>query len=394
MKKLTLSLSSLALLASSWLFAQPGSSPVAVNNSVRVQWDDNVFTTREDQQESFKFINELELILDHEQNATYYGIRYAPSFIWYDDRPGDSTDINHQLDLSLRHRFTPLTSASFRNTLRYSQEPELVDGDVTVRRRNDFLYNSFNAAGETHLVPERTVLRVNARYAVMRYDESSVADDADYDQVTFGADIAQRLAPNTEGGLQVRYTVLDYENDFRDVDALQVGANFSRIFSPVLQGDLRFGLEYRDADNAIEQTSTTPYVEGNVVLLPVANTRMTLGASYALDKSATNRFAQQERTRLFGTLSHDITPGLRFALNASYSMGNYDMDDATSFFNPETDRDGDENILQFSARLTYRIDVRHSVEASYQFTELDSDVRPNDEFERNRFTVGWKFSFL
>ena len=397
MKNSAIRLALIAGTAGTFALAQPNRWPVDISNTLRVEYDDNVFTTGKgqpvDKQESFKFVNQLEFLLDTEQNATYYGVRYAPSIAWYEDRPGDSTDVNHQLDLTLSHRLSPISRLQLRNTLRAAQEPELVAEDVTVRRRNDFLYNSLNAAYETQVIPDQTTVRVDGRYVIMRYDDSAVADANDYDQYVVGLDVVQRIAPNTDGGLQVRYAVYDYEVDFRDVDSIQVGATLSRVFSPTLHADLRFGYEYRDADSAIEQTSDSPYIDGSLVLLPLHGTRVSVGAGFSKDQSPVNRFAQQERTRIYGSVSHELSPATTFYLTGSYAMGSFDQDDATSAFDPEVHTDGDENVVQFSARLSHQLNVRNSLEASYQYTELDSDIRPNEDFERNRISLGWKFKF-
>jgi len=390
MKYLAISLSTLALLQAPLHAQQP---PVDVSNTLRLEYDDNIFTsgTGSAKQDSFKIINELQLLLDSQQQNTYFGFRYAPAVIWYENRPGDSTDINHTLDIILDHSFTPRSAVKLKNTLRYSQEPELVEGDVTLRNRNDFLYNSFNAAYRTHLVPNKTFFNLDGRYAVMRYSEDDVAALSDYDQFVIGADVRQRVAPNTDAGGQIRYTIYDYDADFRDVDALQAGVVFSRIFNPKLSGEMRGGIEFRDADKAVEQTSETPYVDVNFVYLVTEDTRLSGGFGYAKDQSPVSRFAQQDRTRLHAAVSNRLSAATTLNLQASYSLGSFDKDDATSAFDPAVHTDGDEKIIQLSARLAYQLNARSSLEAAYAYTELDSDVRASEDFDRNRVSLAWKY---
>jgi len=390
MKHTLIILSALALLQAP-LHAQK--LPVDVSNTVRVEYDDNIYTagTSSDKQDSFKLINELQILLDSQQQNTYYGFRYAPSVVWFEDRSGESTDVNHSLDLILDHSFSPRSAVQLKNTLRYAQEPEVVESDVTLRNRNDFLYNSFNAGYRTHLVPNKTFMNIDARYAVMRYSDDEIAVLSDYDQLVVGADVRQRVAPNTDAGGQIRYTLLDYDTNFRDVDSIQVGAVFSRIFNPKLSSELRGGVEFRDADQALDQTSETPYVDATFVYLVSEDTRFTGGLGYSKDLSPLNRFAQQDRTRVHAAVSNRVSAATTLHLSASYSMGSFDLDDATAAFDPDVHTDGDENILQFAARLAYRLNVRSSFEAAYSFTELDSDVRPTEDFDRNRVSLAWKY---
>ncbi len=386
------------LLAASFLLApaQAQRPPVDVTNTLRVEYDDNIFTTGSGSSsgkvESVKIINTLEFLVDSRQDANYLGIRYAPSFVWYEDRPGDSTDINHVLDLIASRRFSPTTFFQFRNNFRYAQEPELMDNDVTLRRRNDYYYNSSIASLERQLIPDRTTLRFEGRYVLLRYDEGDVADFSDYDQIVLGSDLVYRVAPNTDAGGQIRYQSMQYENDLRDVDSVQLGLVLNRIFNPKWHGDFRAGIEFRDADSALEQSSEAPYFEGSFVFLPIERTRISVGAGYSKDLSPINRFAQQTRTRVFGRVSHPLTAATILSADAAYSMGNFDLDDSTSAFDPEIHQDGDEIAWQFALRLNHRMNVRNSIEAVFQYTDLDSDVRPNEDFDRTRVSIGWKYS--
>jgi len=384
----------LSLLASA-AYVSAQQLPVSINNTFRVEYDDNVFTTGSSavgKTDSFKLINQIEFLFDMEQNNTYAGVRYAPSLIWFDDRPGDSTDISHQLDLILSQRFSPRSLLQLRNTLRYTQEPELTDNDVTVRLRNDFLFNSFNANFTQELVPNKTTLRLDGRYVLMRYDDSAVAENNDYDQFAVGADLRYRLSPTADAGGQIRFTTTSYENDLRDFDAFQVGGVFSQVLNPNFKIEARAGIEFRDADNAVEQTSETPYIDFSLVYLVSDLTRLNAGISYANDLSPVNRFAQQERTRIHGSLSHRIAPDVTLQVSGSYAMGSFDLDDATSAFNPDVHTDGDENVIQFAISAFYRLNVRNQLELTWQYTELDSDIRPLEDFERNRVSLAWKYS--
>lgn len=376
--------------------AAEGRLPVDIYNMLRVEYDDNIFTTGEgvegEKEESFKIIEQLELLLDTEQGNTYFGVRYSPSFVYYEDRSDDSTDLNHQFDLILDQKFSPRSSLQIKDTFRRSEEPELVADDVLIRKSNDFYYNSLNANFQTQVVPEKTTLRLDGRYAVMRYDDNDVSNSSDYDQLTGGMDLVRMLAPETTASGQLRYTNLEYENGLRDSDSVQVGIGYSKAFNPKLQGDLRGGWEYRSADTAVDEDSNAPYIDGSVVYLAGKDTRVTVGGGFAQDKSPVTEFALQRRTRIYGSLSQALSAALTLNLSGTYSLGDFDGDDATSAFDPATDSDGEETVIQVSTRLSYQINVRNWIEATYQYTDLESDVRPESDFDRNRVSLGWKYA--
>jgi hypothetical protein len=395
MKKLTTILLTVSLSSIPSLYAASGRNPVDVSNVVRVEYDDNVFATgtgSSDKTESFKITEQIELLFDTEKGPTYFGFVYSPSITYFENRPSDDTDINHLFDASLVHKVSPKTVIKMKETLRRSEEPELIEDGVQFRKNNDFLYNSINANFLTELVPNKMDLQIDGRYVMLRYDEGDVSDASDYDQFSAGLDLIRQVNPNTSAHGQLRYSVLDYDNSFRDSDSLQVGLSASHIFSPAMQGDIRFGIENRTLDDAIEQDATSPYIDGSIVFLPAKSTNLTLGAGYSLDKSAVNTFAQQERLRIYGSVTRKLAPALRLTVSGSYAMGSYDTDDATSLFDPDVDTDGDENTMQFTAGLSYEINVQNSLLATYQYTELESDVRPASDYDRNRISLGWQFN--
>lgn len=391
------SLAALFLFVPLMGMAGAGQNPVDITNSLRIEHDDNVFSTGEGAEQgevdSLKIIEQIEFLFDVERGPTYYGLAYSPSFVWYEDRPSDDTDFNHQLDASIVHRFNKTSTLTVKDTLRRSEEPELIgDDDVQIRKNNDFFYNSLNASYSTEVVPKQWTVRVDGRYVTLRYDEDDVADFADYDQFSAGIDLENQVGPNTVAAAEIRATTLDYDTDFRDSDSFQIGGNVSQVFSPALQGELRAGYEYRDLNDAFEEESNSPFVDGSLVYYAGRDTQLTLGAAYALEKSPINTFAQQTRLRLYGVANYALSPALSLNLSGSVSEGDFDSDDATSAFDPEVDPVGDESVVQFTIGLSYRLNVRNSLKATYQYTDLDSDVRPGSDFDRTRFSLGWQYN--
>jgi len=375
--------------------ADAGRNVVDVSNLIRVEYDDNVFNTGEGVPtnviDSFKITEQIELLFDTESGPTTFGFLYSPAFTYYTDRPDDDTDISHLFDLSAGYTSPSGFSIRIKDTFRRAEEPELVADDVQFRRNNDFIYNSLNATVGAVLVPEKMELLVDGRYAVTRYDEDLVGDASDYDQISSGVELVYTLGPDKEVSGQLNFTSLDYENGFRDSDAIQAGFSYVQQMTPTTRFDIRAGYETRDLDNAVEQESDSPYVDASIVTNPAANSVVTLGAGYSLDKSPVNTFAQQERLRFYATGNYSFTPALKFAASGSYSSGTFKEEDATSIFDPTVDEAGDEVVIQVSASLTYQLNVRNSIVATYQYTDLESDVRPESDYDRNRYSIGWQY---
>ena len=73
-------------------WAREGAKPFQVNNRLRFEYDDNIYQSENDKESSFKIIEELEFLVNFNLQNTYIGVRYRPSYVWWDERPSDSTD--------------------------------------------------------------------------------------------------------------------------------------------------------------------------------------------------------------------------------------------------------------------------------------------------------------
>ncbi|MDF3127835.1 outer membrane beta-barrel protein [Kiritimatiellaeota bacterium B1221] len=386
----------LGLFISSSFYLSAKDLPLDISNYLRVEYDDNVFTTGDGEGtepvESFVLVEQIEFLLDSQAGNTYYGLRYIPTFKYYENRPDDDTDINNQLDVILNHDFTPRTSAQLKYSLRQADEPELVEDDVSFRNNNDYIYNSVNLDVITQVVPEKTSLKASGRYVDFAYDDDQVAETSDYSEATGGFDIIQVLQPTSNLAVQFRYTDVDYTADYRDAETLQGGLSFSKVLNPKLDGEIRLGYESHDPSDVVSQDTDSPY--GNLTLRyqPLKGRRFTLGLGYAQAKSAVSTFSMQERFTANLSYANDLTASLTFTIGGTYAMGDYSMDNTTSLFDPAVNTDGDEETIYLSTSLDYNINVRNAMVLSYQYSDLDSDVRSASDYDRNRISLGWKYS--
>jgi len=372
--------------------------PLDISNYLSVEYDDNVFTTGSGDDggvapiSSFVLIEEIEFLLDSQVGNTYYGIRYIPTFKYYENRPGDSTDISNAWDFRLNHDFTPRTSFQLHQILRQAQEPEIVTGDVSFRNNNDYLYNSVVADLITQVVPDKTSVQVSGRYADFAYEDNEVADTSDYQQAVGGLDVIQILQPETSLAAQVRYLDLDYKADYRSSETIQGGLALAKVFNPKLDGEIRAGYETQTFSDPVSQDTDSPYASFSINYQPLKGNRFTLGMGYEQAKSPVNTFTMQERFSFTGAYANDLTAGLTLVLSGTYYAGSFSTDNATELYDPTVDSAGDEESLFFTTALNYNLNVRNALVLSYKYSDLNSDVRPDSDYDRNRISLGWKYS--
>lgn len=378
--------------------ASSSESPFHLNNRLRLGYDDNVYQSdgaegRPPKQESFRIVEELEMLVNLNLERTFLGLRYRPSLIWYQDRDQDDTDWLHDLDFNFWHNFSPVLMLSINDTLRAGQLPELQDEGFVVRENDDNTYNSTLATLSYNIRPE-TRIDVSGRYILLRYSSDSPAkQNGDYDSMVAGLTLRQQLASQTSLMGDLRYQTLEYNSDAdfnRDADTIYYGVGAEQTFSPQLIGSLRAGAETRNYDADAFDDNTGPYGELSMTYLPTPATRLTAAASYSIFESDVDAYASQNRTFLTLSLAHDFTVKWSFYISGAYSLNDYEADYALD----SSLGDADETSYLVSARLAYRINRINWIEAGWQYVKLDSDVPGRVSYDRNRIDIGWKIQLF
>lgn len=378
--------------------AAAAKSPIHVNNRLRLGYDDNVYQVDDpsasglSKKDSFRIIEEIEVLVSLNMERTYLGLRYRPSLIWYSDRDNDDTDFLHDLDLNFSHTFTPTLSLSISDTLRASQLPELQDDNYIVRQNDDNYYNAAMATLSYMLRPE-TRIDLSGRHILLRYNDDA-NDDNNYYSVVGGLTVRQQLASLTTLMLDGRYQMVVFDeadaDANRDADSVFAGLGLEQTFSPQLIGNMRAGVENRMYDDDRFDDNTKPYGEVSLTFLPSPATRITGSAAYSIYESDVARYLSQDRTYLSLSLAHDFTAKLSFYLSGAYTLNGYEADYALD----GNLGDGEENAYLISLRLAYRVNRINWLEAGYQFVKLDSDIPGRESYERNRFDIGWKIQLF
>ena len=356
-----------------------------LKNRIRFEYDDNIYESAAHKHGSFKIDEEIELIYNMNFEQSYVGLRYRPSFVWWADRPSDSTDLHHDFDLDLSHNFTPRLTLSAKETFLYAQQPQLMDRGVTIAENDNYIYNRANADISYLLRPE-TKLELGGRYTLLRYDNSKVSKLEDYDIYAGGATLRHQVSADTALSGEARVESITYAGPNRDSSSEYIGGGLEHTFNPAFLGNIRAGLQHKDFSAAHLSAKNQPYVDGALTYLPSPRTRLTAGAGYSMFESDVYPYANQDRTLIYASVAHDLTAKVSLFLTGSYQDSSYSGDQ--SIDKTLKNKDGSEEIVQISASATYKINRNNWLEAGYQYLSLNSDVR--NDFDRNRVSVGWR----
>jgi len=356
-----------------------------LKNRLRFEYDDNINESKNNKQDSFKIEEELELIYNMNFEQSYVGLRYRPSFVWWDNRPSDSTDLHHDFDLDLSHTFSPRLTLSVKDSFLYAQQPELMDRGVTVRENDDYIYNRANA-DLSYLLRPQTRLEVGGRYNLLRYDNNKVSNLEDYDIYAGGATLRHQVSADTTISGDLRVEDITYDGPNRDSTSEYIGGGVENTFNPSFIGSLRAGLQHKDFSASSIDAQNQPYVDGAVTFLPSPRTRLSAGVGYSMFEADVYPYANQDRTLVYASVAHDLTGKISLFLTGSYQDSSYSGDQSVD--QSLKSKDGSEEIIQVSASATYKVNRNNWIEAGYQFINLNSDVR--EDFDRNRVSVGWR----
>lgn len=318
-----------------------------------------------------KIIEEIELHLDANLESTFVGLRYRPTFTWWDERDEDDTDFHHYLDFILDHSFSPRVSLNVKETLQITQLPELVERGV-LREENDFVYNSINASLRYLLKPD-TSIDTAGRYVLLRYDDSDLADREDFDLFVIGVTLNHKLKPETSVKGTFRYEDIAYDTDSdsdRSSDSIRVGVGTEHTFNPGLLGNANVGWQHKNFDDADADEKDSPFAYAQLTFLPSPATRISLSVGFSLYEANVDPFASQDRARFTASLAHDLTARIKSFLSSSYIHGLYDGDDRVD----GDTTDGDEDLYQLSARATYQLNRSNWLEAGCGSSRISNRI--------------------
>lgn len=367
-----------------------------VENRLRVEYDDNIYQETTDENASWKIIEEVIFQINFRlQDRTYFGLRYRPSYVYWFDREPDKSDLNHDLDIVFNQAFSPRLTLSVVDTLRRGELPELVDGNVLVREKDDFWYNTANVTLGIGVRPD-TRLDVAGRYVLLRYDEDIVSATDDFDLFVGGLTLRHQWKPETAFLLELRGETIEYEGPDRGSESVFVGVGAEQTFSPQLIASVRGGYQRKEFNKSELGSEESPYGDVALTFLVTPALRLTAGAGYSLFETDVYPFANQTRSQVFGSVAYDATARLALYLTGSYINGDYDAKQAVE---KNVVKSGEEDIVQASARVTYKVNRSNWLEAGWQFSDLDSGIRTvagdqyRASFQRNRFDIGWKVRF-
>lgn len=362
---------------------------------------------------------------------TDIGIRYTYGLYYYQDR--NDADVNpfdqtHEVDLWIDHRFNERWEGKVTDTFSAGQEPELLNPNPALSQAVPYRINGNNIANHGNLELDTIWTRLLStafHYSDDFYDyqnKGAVEDLAEPSGVRTGSFNGPSLAGTLNSvnhyvGLDLKWLLdpettllVGYEFDWYDyignepiaydnlvgryynssdrntmVHKVYVGVD--EQFLPNLQAKIEAGGEYDDAyaDPINPSTTWNPYasISASYTYLPGCFVQLgfnqDIGTTDVTAPDSAGHITQYSKTSVvYLSVNHRITQKLVASVIGRLEYDSYEGGAAAS---------DDTTDYGLGVDLSYQIDQHFSVDAGYNYDNVQSDV-PGIEYSRNRVYLG------
>jgi hypothetical protein len=380
------------------------SFPLKVSVSVRGGYDDNVFLTANDKQESL-FTNaaigltyefggpRTRLSLNAGAGATYYFDRGDG----FDNRDIDSFDVNLFVGFSIIHKATPRLTLAASLYASYQSQPDFATfnaSTISISRQSQDFFFSTNRFSAAYAWAPRFSTVTSYTLAIVDYDDRIISLFQDRFEHTIGNEFRFLVAPTTTLVAEYRFGIVDYNNDVqRDSTSHFLLGGVDHSFSPRLNASARAGVEFRDFEddnnNILRRgergNRTHPYFEGTVNYAVAQSTSLSWTNRYSLEQPDVPEAPSRSTFRTGLSVRHAFTPRIVAGANLAYQHDDYEGTSSIPGFT--------EDAFDISLSVRYALTRNLSLEAGYHHTQVISDEALFREFARNRYYIGATFSF-
>jgi opacity protein-like surface antigen len=358
--------------------------PFSVTVASSVGYDSNMNSSAEEHESGY-WQNGVSLYFPTGDKRNHLNLGLHYSNIWYfDPAPGSDEFYNNgRVTLDFVRQISPRLLIADSLYVAYETEPDYLIGASVNRRTNQYLYG-YNNFSVTYAWTQRFSTVTGHTITGIWYEDDILEGSNNLTNI-FHNQFRYSLSRTTTVTLDYRYSITEYE-DNPDADSqshfILLGVDHS--FSPQLAGSLRGGVQLRSYDGPLDDRDV-PYVEGALNYRVGKNTTLRWYHWLGLEDQDLAGFQSGFSYRTGLTVEQRLTDRLTGSLSAHYIWQEYSE-------SPVGLPDQTDNTFAGSVGLDYRIWRNIGLNASYWYTNVDSDS-PFREYERHRVSVGITATF-
>ena len=361
--------------------------PIKLSFSAREGYDSNLFATHTDTYAS-AFSNaafganysfgspRLNIEANLGGGATYY---YT--------RPGNKMDYNGQFSLSSMFALSPKISLALSSTTAYLSQPDTNVIGGSSRVDGDYITQDAKVA-VAYKWSTRLATESGYQFFATHYLNPTLNDTQSFISQTAKQDVSWRLRPLTSAVLEYRANLLTYPGE-KGMSSFGNFAlvGFDQTFNPKFKWSGRAGLEQRFIQNPVDGPSTYlgPFGESNLSLQYGPTSLITWNARYGTEPSGLTNVSQRQTLRTGLSVTHGFTPRISGILGIGVENDYFNQPGVVTTFS--------QTIFDASVGVKFKVNKNVSLNASYQFINVNAPKDTSFEYTRNVTFAGVNVSF-
>ena len=362
------------------VFAE-GDLPFSVINTLRFGYDDNVYSTSKNQEES-AYVQD---IIDLSFRAALSDRTDLIFKSRFDFRSDKEMNFHPNIYAVLTHSVSPRLllqlSDKFTSGNRHTSSKE---------GRYNYYHNTLEFLPSYVLSPKDS-LSAPVSYTIKRHEDE--IDNEDTDIISAGLSWKRELSPQrTWAALHFSQLMIDYINRDSTADFTRLSAEISHTFNPQWQGVLAGGVTFDQTDFTVQGTNlnvtsegVNPYFNAGLTYSPSPQTRFTANVIQQYKESSSASYAGENARTIALGAQHDFTAKIMGKLTASFTETERDQQDNETTSGGTTN----EEYYDLALRFQYKINRMNFLELGFRHREKAYDISSRD-WDQNMVDVGWR----
>ena len=353
-----------------------------ITASLREEYDDNIFTTKDNRVGSFVTEFSPSVLVNFPMQDSDFSARYTFGLDYYEHRPGgDNIQYTHEALVRYTHNFSDRFTLDVRDQFGYYDQPDLLAAVGTPFVDGSYFLNTGTILFNGQWTP---LFGTSTSYSniYIDYENSTIGTFQNSDENTVAQDFRFAFAPKFNfifGGIYDNIDYFDFDRGYTNYTG-DIGLDWQAL--PSLALGIRGGATYTVPGQGLADL-VSPYASFTL--------QWQLGARSSLDFSYTHNVVPtdvvnavaQEADRFSLRFSYDITKQITVHVEGIETHSRYSSDLLAANTTPAFSED------DFGLDLggQYRITDNFAVEAGYLLSDVSSEEAPRD-YVRNQVYIG------
>ena len=364
-------------------------------NSVRIGHDNNIYQSRDANQQESVFVTDIinisgKMNFSSRSDMTLfwqpefrYTVDMDPEFATYQD-----------LYAQFNHALSQRTFLTLSDRFRYQAK----DGqsDLGASENQNFLENDLMGALDFTL-NAKSQIKVGAGYEFRTWDDSGYgrwdttdpSSGNDFNQIKADGSYVRELHKDTtHASLGVNYMNHEYDGSRGGFDSTTIYGGVDHNFNPNMLGNLQLGYSFSTVDGSSGSSdSSSPFLRTGLEYNPTERTSINGTLGYALRMSQNSYYNASEEFSMGLGLRQELTGKISLSLALLYVHSVYDSSYASRGGFDDAAKD---DYISLPLRASYQINRNNFVDIGYAFSQRAADSNNLQEYSRNRFDFGWR----